>query len=107
MKYTVLKFEFQGTEILSVRNNEIKAIIPIDRKNRNYIEYLEWIAKGNVASVEAPYLADESDELKALRAKELNIKAVRKTLSEIDRTDLNTVVKLRRVVMHLMDILEL
>tara|TARA_R100001015_G_C4488755_1_gene66968 strand:+ start:430 stop:588 length:159 start_codon:yes stop_codon:yes gene_type:complete len=48
MSYKLLK-DFDGNTINVIKRNTDNAFIPFDEANRDYQEYLEWVAEGNTA----------------------------------------------------------
>ena len=48
--YKLLKNPMTGTvDQVTTQSNSHKTIIPFDQENRDYQEYLEWVAAGNTA----------------------------------------------------------
>ena len=49
MSYKLLKNQFGEIDSTTILRKTDNAFIPIDRANRDYQEYLEWVAEGNTA----------------------------------------------------------
>ena len=48
MNYKLLK-DFNGNTINVIKRTTDNAFIPFDEANKDYQEYLEWVAEGNTA----------------------------------------------------------
>lgn len=47
MTYQLFNDEFFGSFILKTEDNGKKYTIPMNESNKDYQEYLEWVAEGN------------------------------------------------------------